>query len=135
MNKIDLEVKIESLKKMVQDSTEQSDNYKKQLETVEKQLADINKPAITPAMIEQIEGAIETAVENFDFSDDDNFDKEFEMDYDNRVRLSNLEFNNSCDLVAEIAEKVLDLFKEADCPTDEENARDDKEAEEVADNG
>jgi len=119
MNKIDLEVKIESLKKMVQDSTEQSDNYKKQLETVEKQLADINKPAITLAMMDAIEGAIETAVEDFDFSDDDNFDKEFEIDYDNKIRLSNLDFTNSCDLVQEIAGKVLNLFREDECPTDE----------------
>ena len=119
MNKVDLKVKVESLKKMVQDSTEQSDNYKKQLETVEKQLADINKPAITPAMMEQIEGAIETAVEDFDFSDDDNFEKEFEIDYDNRIRLSNMEFSGSHELVAEIAEKVLDLFQEAECPEDE----------------
>ena len=114
MNKVDLKVKVESLKKMVQDSTEQSDNYKKQLETVEKQLADINKPAITPAMMEQIEGAIETAVEDFDFSDDDNFEKEFEIDYDSRIRLSNLDFTNSHDLIAEIAEKVLDLFRETE---------------------
>ena len=120
MNKIDLEVKIESLKRMVQDSTEQSDNYKKQLETVEKQLADINKPAITPVTMEAIEGAIEKAIEDFDFSDDDNYTTEFEMDYDNKVRLSNLEFDNSHDLVAEIAEKVLDLFQEAECPTDED---------------
>ena len=135
MNKIDLEVKIESLKKMVQDSTEQSDNYKKQLETVEKQLEDINKPTITPAMMDEVQEAIEKAVEDFDFSDTDNYSYEPEFDYDYKVVIGNLELDNTSDLVAEIAEKVLDLFQEADCPTDEENARDDREAENVADNG
>ena len=135
MNKIDLEVKIESLKKMVQDSTEQSDNYKKQLETVEKQLEDINKPTITPAMMDEVQEAIEKAVEDFGFSDTDNYSYEPEFDYDYKVVIGNLELDNTSDLVAEIAEKVLDLFQEADCPTDEENTRDDREAENVADNG
>jgi hypothetical protein len=70
-------------------------------------------------MMEEIEGAIETAIEDFDFNDDGNFETEFEMDYDNKVRLSNIEFSGSHELVAEIAEKVLELFQEAECQEDE----------------
>ena len=135
MNKIDLENKKAALELLQNETNDKLNDYKAQISMLQKEIDDYNKPAITPAMMDEIERAIETAVEDFDFSDDDNFEKEFEIDYDNRIRLSNLEFNNSCDLVQEIAEKVLDLFKEAECPTDEENARDDKEAEEVADNG
>ena len=124
MNKIDLEVKAESLKKMVLDSQQSTSNYTGQLTEIQKQLADINKPAITPAMIEEIEGAIESAVEDFDFSDDGNFDYEFELDYDNKIRLSNMDFTNSHELVAEIAEKVFELFQEAECPEDETTTTD-----------
>ena len=119
MNEIDLTTKIEGLKKAIKEHDDFSATYQNDLAAMEKQLADINKPAITPAMMEEIEGAIESAVEDFDFSDDDNFEKEFEIDYDARVRLSNLDFTNTHDLIAEIAEKVLDLFREEDAPEDE----------------
>ena len=124
MNENDLELKISGLEKVIQEKTADVSRYSDELKIAQKQLADINKPAITPAMMEEIEGAIETAVEDFDFSDDDNFEKEFEIDYDARVRLSNIDFTNSHDLVAEIAEKVLDLFQEAECPEDETTTTD-----------
>ena len=119
MNELDLTTKIEGLKKAIKEHDDFSATYQNDLAAMEKQLADINKPAFTPEMMEEISKAIETAVEDFDFSDDDNYEKEFEIDYDNRIRLSNLDFINSCDLIAEIAEKVLDLFQEAECPEDE----------------
>ena len=134
MKKEQLETNLAALKLLESETNDKLTDHKSQIALLEKQLADINKPAITQGIMEEIEAAIETAVEDFDFSDDGNFETEFEMDYDNRIRLSNMEFTNSHELVAEIAEKVLDLFKEEDYPTAEENARDDKEAEELSDN-
>ena len=134
MKKEQLETNLAALKLLESEANDKLTDHKSQIALLEKQLADINKPAITSALMGKIEGAIETAVEDFDFSDDGNFETEFEMDYDNKVRLSNIEFRNSYDLVEQITGKVLELFKEAECPTDEENARDDKEAEELADN-
>ena len=124
MNEIDLTTKIEGLKKAIAEHEEMSQAHKDSLSKVEKQLADINKPAITPMVMDEISEAIESAVEDFDFSDDDNFSKEFEIDYDNKVRLSNMDFENSHELVAEIAEKVLELFQEAECPEDETTTTD-----------
>ena len=119
MKKEQLETNLAALKLLESETNDKLTDHKSQIALLEKQLADINKPAITPAIMEEIEGAIETAIEDFDFSDDDNFEKEFEIDYDSRIRLSNLEFTNTHDLIAEIAEKVLDLFQEAECPEDE----------------
>ena len=118
MTKEQLETNLAALKLLESETNDKLTDHKSQIALLEKQLADINKPAITPEMMEEISKAIETAVEDFDFSDDDNYEKEFEIDYDNRIRLSNLDFINSCDLIAEIAEKVLDLFQEAECPED-----------------
>lgn len=120
MNKIDLENKKAALELLQNETNDKLNDYKVQISMLQKEIDDYSKPAITPAMMDEIEKAIEAAVEDFDFSDDDNFEKEFEIDYDSRIRLSNLEFNNSCDLVQEIVEKVLDLFKEAECPEDKE---------------
>ena len=49
MNKIDLETKIESLKTMITEGQQQTSNYAGQLDTLNKELANINKPIITPA--------------------------------------------------------------------------------------
>ena len=119
MKKEQLETNLAALKLLESEANDKLTDHKSQIALLEKQLADINKPAITSALMGKIEGAIETAVEDFDFSDDGNFETEFEMDYDNRIRLSNIEFSNSYDLVAEIAEKVLDLFREEDTPEEE----------------
>mgnify|MGYP003117901944 CR=1 FL=1 len=124
MNEMDLTTKIEGLKKAIAEHKDFTGNYESELAKVEKQLKDYNKPAITPAVMEEIEGAIESAVEDFDFSDDGNFETEFELDYDARIRLSNIDFINAHDLVQEIAEKVLDLFQEADAPEDVEEQLD-----------
>jgi hypothetical protein len=119
MKKEQLETNLAALKLLESEANDKLTDHKSQIALLEKQLADINKPAITPTIMEKIEGAIESAIEDFDFSDDGNFETEFEMDYDNKVRLSNIEFSGSHELVAEIAEKVLDLFQEAECPEDE----------------
>jgi len=80
------------------------------LELAKKELASVNKPVITAAQLDDIQEAIEYAVGNFDFDDADNYDKEFELDYDGRVQLSTLEFENAGDLVDVIVEKVHALF-------------------------
>ena len=134
MNEIDLTTKIEGLKKAIKEHDDFSATYQNDLAKVEKQLKDYNKPAITPAVMDEIQEAIEKAVEDFDFSDDDNFETEFEMDYDNKVRLSNIEFKNSYDLVEMIAEKVLDLFQEAECSEDEKPIAENCESEVTTDN-
>ena len=119
MNKIDLEVKAESLKKMVLDSQQSTSNYTGELTKVEKQLEDYNKPELTPMVFEAIYEAVDAGVESFDFSDTDNYDKEFSLDYDGRVTLESLDLTDTHGLVEKIVDKVHNLFKEADCPEDD----------------
>jgi hypothetical protein len=119
MKKEQLETNLAALKLLESETNDKLTDHKSQIALLEKQLADINKPAITSVMMDAIEEAIGTAIGDFDFSEDGNFETEFEMDYDNKVRLSNIEFSSSYELVEMIAEKVLDLFQEAECPEDE----------------
>ena len=134
MNKIDLLTKIEGLEKAIKEHVDFSDTYKVQLADTKQQLKDYNKPELMPSQLDDIHNAVENAVNDYDFEDADNYDKEFELDYDGRVSLSSINISCTYELVEQIVTKVCNLFKEADCPTDEENARDDKEAEELADN-
>ena len=114
MNKVDLEVKIESLRTMVQESQQSASNYTGQLAEMEKQLEDYNKPEITPAQLDAIYEAIEKAMEEFDFNDLDNFAIDYGIDYDGKVYCENHDFQNSGDLVESICEKVSLLFKEVE---------------------
>ena len=112
MNKIDLEVKIESLRTMVQETKADSDRYSDQLAEVEKQLEDLNKPELTGSQLDGIYGVIEESIGEFDFSDTDNFDIEYGIEYDCKVHCETHEMNNATDLVESICDKVTRLFKE-----------------------
>ena len=113
MNKIDLEVKVESLKKMVLDSQQSTSNYTGQLTEMQKQLADINKPELTPLQFDDIYEAIESGINEYDFSDTDNYEIEYGIDYDGKVNCESHEFNNNQDLLEMINDKVQALFKES----------------------
>jgi len=84
------------------------------LESAKKELASFNKPELTGSQLDDISEAVENAVGNFDFDDADNYNKEFELDYDGRVQLSTLEFENAQELIEMIVEKVQSLFVETE---------------------
>ena len=119
MNEMDLKTKIEGLEKAIKEHNDFAGNYTSDLAKAEQQLKDYNKPELTPSQMDDIFEAVETGVENFDFSDTDNFEIEYGIDYDGRVNCDSHEFRNSDDLVRAVVEKVCKLFVEADCPEDE----------------
>ena len=84
------------------------------LEQAKKELASFNKPELTGSQLDDIQEAVEKAIGNYDFSDADNYEKEFELDYDGRVQLSSLEFNEAHELTEAIVERVQKLFVEID---------------------
>ena len=95
-------------------------DYENDLAAAKKKLEDINKPELTPLQFDKIQEAIEEGVGNFSFEDQDNYDKEFGMEYDGRVYLESIDLTCSHELVEKIVEEVYKLFTEAECPTEEE---------------
>ena len=122
MNELDLKTKIEGLEKAIKEHKDFTGTYESQLKETQKQLEDYNKPELTPLMMDNIYEAIEKAVEQYDFSDTDNFDIEYGIEYDGRVHCESHEMNNSTDLIEAISEKVCRLFKEV--PSNEEGEAD-----------
>ena len=114
MSKIDLEVKIEGLKKAIAEHKDFAGTYESQLKEAEQDLKDIDKPVLTPTQLDDIYEAIESGVNEFDWTDTDNFDKEFGIDYDGKVQLENFDLTNSTDLIEMVVEKVCKLFVEAE---------------------
>ena len=114
MNEMDLKTKIEGLKKAIAEHNDFAGTYTNDLAKAEQELQDYNKPELTPEQFDLITGAIEVAIEDFDFSDTDNFEIDYSLDYDGRVQCESHEFINDCDLVQMIVDKVCKLFKEVE---------------------
>ena len=110
MNKKELEQEVLTLEKQIEASKNVSESYQQELVVAKKTLADINKPELTSLQFDNLYEAVESGVSSYDFSDSDNFDYEFDIDYDNRISLSNLDLSNSHDLVEAIVAEVSKLF-------------------------
>ena len=119
MNKVDLEVKIESLKKMITEGQQQTSCYAGQLDEFNKRLADVNKVTLLPSQFDDIYEAIESGINEFDFNDTENFEIEYGIDYDGRVNCESHEFRNHEDLLQMINDKIQALFKEIECPEED----------------
>ena len=120
MNKEQLETNLAALKLLQQETNDKLTDHKAQISLLEKQLEDINKPELTPMQLDDIQEAIEKAIENYSFSDCDSYDTDFSLDYDGRVQLESIDLRDTYELTEMIVEKVHNLFKEAECPTDKD---------------
>ena len=119
MTKTELEAKIEALQAALDTKTQEQNAYRGQIDTLKKQLADLNKPKLTPLQFDELREAIEEAIGQWDFDDQDNYSIDFGIDYDNRINCESFCFDNAEDLVHEIYEYVAALFAEAIAPEDE----------------
>ena len=118
MTKQELELKLENLQKLLDEQNASANAYRDQIQALQKQLKDINKPKLTPLQFDELHGAIEESVSSFDFDDQDNYDMDFHIDYDNRIAVESMSFHNADELVREIYNQVEELFAEAELPED-----------------
>ena len=121
MTKQELELKLETLQKLLDEQNASANAYRDQIQELQKQLKDINKPKLTPLQFDELHGAIEEAIGEFDFDDNDNYDMDFHIDYDNRIAVESMSFQNSDELAREIYNKVEELFAEAKEDNNQEN--------------
>ena len=116
MNSIDLETKIEGLKKAIAEHKDFAGTYESDLAKCEQELKDLGKPELTPSQLDDIQEAIEAGIEEFDFSDTGNFDIEYGIEYDGKVHCESHELTDTYELTEKIVKKVHALFVEAECP-------------------
>ena len=114
MSKEQLETNLAALELLQNETNDKLTNYKAQIAQVKKDIEDLNKPELTPTQLDAIYLAVEKAVEEFDFSDTDNFDIEYGVDYDGRIHCESHEINNTTELTESICDKVTRLFKEVE---------------------
>ena len=121
--KEELEVNLAALKLLEAETGIKHENFKQQVQDTEKKLEDINKPELTPLQFDKIQEAVEEGVGNFSFDDQDNYDKEFAMEYDGKVYLDSIDLTCTHELVEKIVEEVYKLFTEAECPEEDDNSQ------------
>ena len=118
MTKVELEVKLEALQKLLEEKANEQTTYQNQINDLQRQLDDLNKPKLTGFQFNQVRKAIETAVMNYPLDDVDNYSIDFGLDYDGRVHCEAFTFDSADDLVEDIAQGVEYLFAIVD---DEDN--------------
>ena len=121
MTKDELEIKISTLQNLVIQKNEELVDYAAQIQRLSDELKDLNKPKLTPMQLDEIHEAIEEAVDQFDFDDADNYSFDFHIDYDNRIAIESLTFDNADEIVREVYDQVRELFAEAECPDEDNN--------------
>ena len=115
MNKEELNQEIGKLKASLEAHESQVKDLQQDLQIAEKRLENADKPKITEKAFELIQNAIESGVNGYrGFEEEDNYEYEMGMEYDNKVYLSHINFENHSDLADEIYSKVEDLFGVAD---------------------
>ena len=77
----------------------------------QRELEDVNKPEMTGEMYDSIHEAVEEGIGYFDFTDTDNYDIEFGIDYDGKVEAAGLEFNSASELAEKIMNKIESNYK------------------------
>jgi|11BtaG_2_1085332.scaffolds.fasta_scaffold02916_4 hypothetical protein len=111
MTKEQLELKVKELTAALSQFETDQKELAKQLQEAKVQLADVNKPVISVKFRDQIREAVCEGVRAYRFDEAESYDIDFELNYDNRVEVSNIEFNYTDDLEESICSEIEDLFK------------------------
>ena len=102
-NKELLEATVKGLEEKIQ---QLNTDYKEKLQELE----DVNKPVIKASQMDVIDDSLQQTFEDFNL-DIEQFDYEVELDYDNKVVLSNLTFKDTYDLHEAIMRNIEKQFK------------------------
>ena len=123
MNKEELNQEINKLKASLEAHESQVKDLQHDLKTAEQRLEDADKPKLTEKAFEIIQSAIESAVSSYrGFEEDDSYEYEMSIEYDNKVYLSHINFEAQDDLASEIYSEVENQFGIVDESDDDEES-------------
>ena len=110
MSKEVLENKKSALELMLSENNDLCTDYKAQIAVIDQKLEDLGKPEVTPKFLDKINETITEAVESLEL--DDGITCDFEIDYDNRVAMSDVRFEDTHSVAEKIYCAVEKLFAE-----------------------
>ena len=110
MDKQALQAKVDELEFPLISLALTAQTTKDDLMQATKKLEDVSKPIITKQVVEQIREAVHQAIQQISFDNVDSYDVDFELDYNNTLSLSNIEFNEVDEIEESVCDYVEDLF-------------------------
>ena len=110
MTKEELQLKVTELTQSLDSFNKNTEMLKQDLAEAERKLSVVNRPKITKKFSDELSDTIREAIDNVDFTDTNAYDFDFEIDYDNRIAMSSLEFNHAHDIADDIYCAIEDLF-------------------------
>ena len=110
MSKEVLENKKSALELMLSENNDLCIDYKAQISQIDQELSDLGKPEVASEFLDKINETIVEAVENIEL--DDGVSCDFELDYDNRVTISDIRFDDIHAVADKIYCAVEKLFAE-----------------------
>lgn len=105
-----LENRIKTLETMLTQANQDSDQMKKELSIAKLDLKNINKPKITKEFVDEMREAVYQAINQISFNNVESYDVDFEIDYNNTLAVSNIEFNEVDDINETVCDYIEDLF-------------------------
>ena len=85
-----------------------------ELAQAKQDLKEVNKPTITQEHYDILCDNISHKISEFDFDDADNFDIDFCIDYDSRIAVESMSFQNTDEIQRLVEEAVEQTFKTID---------------------
>lgn len=98
-----LQAKIETLQTQINNLTHEIERERKVLE-------DINKPVLSREVYDLITGTVKEALYDVSFSEQD-FDYELSIEYDNRVEMCHMSFNEHDTLIDDVIRHIDSKFR------------------------
>ena len=110
MTKVELETKVAELELQLNSLELNAKVTKDDLMEASKQLEAVNKPRITKEFVEEMREAVHQAINQISFNNVDSYDVDFEIDYNNTLAVSNIEFNEVDEINEIVCDYIEDLF-------------------------
>tara|TARA_R110001599_G_scaffold202075_1_gene398886 strand:- start:295 stop:648 length:354 start_codon:yes stop_codon:yes gene_type:complete len=110
MTKAELKNKVNELELTLNSLELNAKTVKDDLVEANNKLESINKPEISAYNVDQIRETVDAIMRQYSFDDTDNYEYDFEIDYDGRLNLSNIDLENKDELAEAICDGIEDLF-------------------------
>ncbi len=110
MTKVELEAKVNELELTLNSLELNAKTVKDDLVEANNKLESINKPEISAYNVDQIRETVDEIIRQYNFDDGSNYEYDFEIDYDGRLNLSNIDLENKDELAEAICDGIEDLF-------------------------
>ena len=117
MSKEVLENKKSALELMLSENNDLCTDYKAQISQIDQELSDLGKPETTSEFLDKLNETITEAVEGLEL--DDGVTCDLEIDYDNRITMSDFRFEDTQAIADKIYYTVEKLFAKTELPEDE----------------